>query len=213
MAGPVEKLHLYKEMLKLDPKSRVYTLLAEELCDAGEWEEAAEVCRKGLRFHPDHFRTRVLLGWALMELGEVNESGRTLTDIYDEIQKNGVMFKLLSEFATFSGDEKRAAEFSRIYDAFQGCECIPSGAEARIDGPTSADEETSEDVAVFESVQEEPEAEEIVKTDERLEKILACLSERVESRTSGTAVAAAVFSEKDKDFIKQRILSEVRALS
>ena len=108
MAGSADKLHIYRDMLKLDPKSRVYALLAEELCEAGEWEEAAEVCTKGLRFHPDHFRSRVLLGWALMKLGAVDESGRILMDIYDEIRRNGVMFKLLSEFATYSGDENRA---------------------------------------------------------------------------------------------------------
>jgi tetratricopeptide (TPR) repeat protein len=214
MAGSVEKLHLYREMLKLDPKSRVYALLAEELCDAGEWEEAAEVCRKGLRFHSDHFRSRVLLGWALMELGEVDESGRILMDIYDEIRKNAVIFKLLSEFATFSGDENRAGEFSRIYAVFQGRECIPSGPEALIDSPKSAPETASEEVAVSESVREEkPETEENAEADERLEKILSSLAKRIESKISGAGVAAALFSEKDKDFIWQRILSEVRAVS
>jgi len=214
MTGSAEKLHLYREMLKLDPKSRVYTLLAEELCDAGEWEEAAEVCRKGLRFHPDHFRSRVLLGWALMELGEVNESGRVLTDLYDEIRKNGVIFKLLSEVATFSGDEDRAGELSRIYDAFRGCECIPSGKENRVDSPKSAPEAASEKVAVSEPVREEkPKTEEVSEADASLEKILSSLAELVESRISGVDAASVLFSEKDKDFIKQRILSEVRAVS
>lgn len=214
MAGLAEKLHLYREMLKLDPKSRVFTLLAEELCDAGEWEEAAEVCRKGLRFHSDHFKSRVLLGWALMELGEVDESGRILTDLYDEIRKNGVMFKLLSEFATFSGDEDRAGEFSRIYDAFQGRECIPSGQKTRIDSPKSAPEATSEQVVISEPVrEEEPEAIEIAQAGKRLEDILSSLAERVESRISGAGAVSAVFTEKDKDFIKQRILSELRAVS
>jgi hypothetical protein len=214
MAGSAEKLHLYREMLKLDPKSRVYTLLAEELCDAGEWEEAAEVCRKGLRFHPENFRSRVLLGWALMELGEVVESGRILTDLYDEIRRNGIMFKLLSEFATFSGDENRAGEFSRIYDAFQGSECMPSGQEVRADVPKSPHGETVEEVAVSESGREEkPETEAITEADERLEKILSSLAERVEARISGAGAADALFSEKDKDFIKRRILSEVRSAS
>lgn len=129
MAGSTDKLHIYREMLKLDPKSRVYTLLAEALCEAGEWEEALEVCRKGLRFNPDHFRSRVLLGCALMELGEVDESGRVLLDVYEEIRKNSVMFKLLSEFAAFSGDEGRAGEFVRIYDMLQGGECVAAGRE------------------------------------------------------------------------------------
>jgi hypothetical protein len=228
MAGSTDKLNIYKEMLKLDPKSRVFTLLAEELCDAGEWEAAAEVCRKGLRFHPEHFRSRVLLGWALMELGEINESGRILMEIYDEIRKNGIIFKLLSEFAAFSGDDGRAEEFTRIYEAFHGRECIPAGPEIVAgepeavreampeDVPTSEDlsvsEATPEDVPALEAMQEEI-AERKFEAMERLEIILSSLAERVESRISATDVPLAILSDKDKDLIKQTILAEVMAIS
>jgi tetratricopeptide (TPR) repeat protein len=226
MAGSADKIRIYREMLKLDPKSRVYALLAEELCEAGKWEEAAEVCRKGLRFHPDHFRSRVLLGWALMELGEVDESGRALMDIYDEVRRNSVMFKLLSEFATFSGDENRAAEFTRIYDALHVRECIPAGPEAQVRELQSTREATSQEAPDSESAPEDklgvediwvpdekPEAERSNEAVEKLEKILSGLAERVESRISGVGAAPEVLSEKDKDFIKQRILSEIGAAS
>jgi tetratricopeptide (TPR) repeat protein len=254
MAGSADKLNIYKEMLKLDPKSRVFSLLAEELCNAGKWEEAAAVCRKGLRFHPDHYRSRVLLGWALMELGEVDEAGRILMDIYDEIQKNALMFKLLSEFATFSGDGNRAQEFTRIYEAFQDRECIPAGPKIAPGEHKAILEPTQEEVPAPETKQEEspvpesvpeemPEPEAIAEevpvpvamqaeqssleatqeeitdmegnseTIERLDKILSTLAERVESRISGSNAPTGVFSERDKDFIKQTILAEVMAMS
>jgi hypothetical protein len=211
MAESTDKRHIYRDMMKLDPKSRVYTLLAEELCQTGEWEEAAEVCRKGLRFHPDHFRSRVLLGWALMELGEVDESGRILMALYDEIRKNGVMFKLLSEFATFSGNENRAKEFNRVYDAFQGVECIPSGQAIATGTPAGIVEEAAAEEGAFsEPIQEDTaELEEIPPTAGRLEKILSRLAERVEPRISGADAVSVIFSEKDRDFIKQTILAEL----
>ena len=76
MADSADNIQKYREILELDPRSRVFALLAEELCAAGRWEEAAEVCKKGLLFHPDNLRARVLLGWALMEMGETGESDR-----------------------------------------------------------------------------------------------------------------------------------------
>ena len=67
MADSAGSIRKYREILQLDPGSRVFGMLAEELCAVGEWEEAAEVCGKGLLFHPDHMRARMLLGWALTE--------------------------------------------------------------------------------------------------------------------------------------------------
>lgn len=119
MASSTDSIQLYRQMLQLDPDSRVFALLAEELCSAGQWEEAAEVCRKGLQSHPDHLRSRVLLGWALMEMGEADESGAVLQQIVEDICQSSMIFQLLSEFATFSGDPDRASAFSKVYDAFQ----------------------------------------------------------------------------------------------
>ncbi len=119
MADSADNIQTYRQMLKLDRRSRVFALLAEELCAAGQWEEAAEVCKKGLLFHPDHLRSRVLLGWALMEMGEAGQSERILLNAVEDIRKNAIIFKLLSEFAAFSGNTQSAGEYARIYEAFQ----------------------------------------------------------------------------------------------
>jgi hypothetical protein len=119
MAGSADIIQTYREMLKLDPGSRVFVLLAEELCASGEWEQAAEVCRHGLIYHPDHLRVRVLLGWALMELGDAEESERILVEALEDVRKNSIIFKLLSEFSIFSGDAANAVRYARIYEAFE----------------------------------------------------------------------------------------------
>ncbi len=118
MADSVDNIQTYRQMLKVDRRSRVFALLAELLCAAGQWEEASEVCRKGLIFHPDHLRARVLLGWALMEMGDVHDSERILLTAVDEMRKNVIAFKLLAKFAVFSDDAQGAGEYSRIYEAF-----------------------------------------------------------------------------------------------
>ena len=119
MADSVDKMETYRQVLKLDRRSRVFALLAEELCAAGEWEEAADVCKNGLLFHPNSLRSRVLLGWALMKIGEVDQSERILLKAAEEIRKNSIVFKLLSELATASGNVERAGEFAGIYEAFR----------------------------------------------------------------------------------------------
>ena len=118
MADSADNIQTYRQMLKLDRRSRVFALLAEELCAAGQWEEAAEVCKKGLLFYPDHLRSRVLLGWALMEMGEADQSERILLNAVEDIRKNAIIFKLLSEFAAFSGNTQ---ERRRICQDLRGC--------------------------------------------------------------------------------------------
>ncbi len=120
MTGSAEsRIETYREMLKLDPRSLVFTLLAEELCATGEWEQVAQICKEGLVYHPGHLRSRTLLGWALMEMGEADQSEGILVEVMEDIRKNAIIFKMLSEFAEFSGNPVSAAEYAGIYTAFQ----------------------------------------------------------------------------------------------
>jgi tetratricopeptide (TPR) repeat protein len=118
MAYSADTVKKYREILELDPGSRVFAMLAEELCAAGEWEEAAEVCRKGLVFHPDHLVARMLLGRALMEAGDPEEAEPVLLNVAEEIRKNSVIFKLLSELSALSGKTDTGYEYARMYEAF-----------------------------------------------------------------------------------------------
>jgi thioredoxin-like negative regulator of GroEL len=111
---------LYREMLKIDPASSVFASFAEELCAAGEWEEAAQVCAKGLEHHPSHLRARVLLGWALWETGRAAEAEEVLRRAAEELRKNGTAFRILSKIALQSGDAGAAKHFSEIHESLTG---------------------------------------------------------------------------------------------
>lgn len=129
MADSTDNIKKFREILELEPGSRVFTLLAEELCAAGKWEEAAKICRKGLLTHPDLLRARMLFGWALMEMGESEEAESLLAKAVEEVRRNGEIFRRLSELAAKAGKTESAAEYSRIGGALGDTEPSGSGAE------------------------------------------------------------------------------------
>jgi tetratricopeptide (TPR) repeat protein len=105
----------HEELLKLDPGFEAFATLAEELCTRELWSEAVSLCRQGLSFHPEHFRGRVLLGWALMELGEFDEAEKALREAEGQIQKNVQVFKLLAQLAEQAGDVERMERLMSIH--------------------------------------------------------------------------------------------------
>jgi tetratricopeptide (TPR) repeat protein len=228
MTGSADTIQSYREMLKLDPRSRVFTLLAEELCAAGQWEEAAAVCKKGLHFHPDHLRSRVLLGWALIEMGEVDKSERNLLKAVEDIRQNTIVFKLLSELASFSGNAQGAGEYDRIYQAFQTSGAVPPHLDPDgIEPVGPAKKEASEwDIFKAEAIEElhgpevntfcpeivaEPTLEMAPQPKTDLSEILSHLVERLDERFAEKAQPAAILSEDDKNMLRQVILAELPA--
>jgi hypothetical protein len=214
MTGSADSIQTYREMLKLDPRSRVFALLAEELCVACEWELVVEVCRQGLLYHPDHLRSRVLLGWALMEMGEAEQSERILLEAVEDIRKNTVIFKLLSEFAIFSGNPVSAGEYARIYEAFE----TPGAASPPPPEPgPSAEKEASDwDDFKAEAIDElqGPDLDTVgpeTPPKKGIEDILAQLSQRIEGRLAQAAAPAVILSEEDRNFLKQELAAALSA--
>jgi len=115
--GCADTLECFRRMLKMDPASNVFVLLAEELCSRGLWSDAVAVCRSGLLFHPGHLRGRVLLGWALWELGATGEGERILTEALGDLEKNAVIYRILAEAATRRDDSDRARHLMNVYHA------------------------------------------------------------------------------------------------
>jgi tetratricopeptide (TPR) repeat protein len=208
MTGSADNIQTYREMLKLDPRSRVFALLAEELCAAGEWEKVAEVCRQGLLYHPDHLRSRVLLGWALMEMGEADQSEQVLLEAVEDIRKNTIIFKLLSEFAIFSGNPVSAAEYTRIYEAFETLGAAgppPAGP-----GPETKKEASDWNDFKTEAIEELQGPDLDIAGPETpskmgIEDILTHLSQRIEGRFTREAAPTVILSEEDRDFLKREL--------
>jgi tetratricopeptide (TPR) repeat protein len=111
----MDTVDYYEELLKLDPGLEAFASVAEELCAQGLWVEAVRVCRQGLAFHPHHLRGRVLLGWALKELGEADEAQKVLREAAGEVQKNALLFKLLAEITEKAGDCDGAESFMNMF--------------------------------------------------------------------------------------------------
>ena len=77
------KIKWYREILELEPSSRVFFPLGKLLAQYGEYQEAAKTLRTGLSHHPDHLEAQMLLLEILHGLGktkEVSEIARCLAD-------------------------------------------------------------------------------------------------------------------------------------
>jgi tetratricopeptide (TPR) repeat protein len=227
MADSSDDIQAYRQMLKLDRRSRVFTLLAEELCAAGEWEQAAEVCKKGLLFHPDHLRSRVLLGWALMEMGDSDQSERILLKAVDDIRKNSIIFKLLSEFAALSGKTETAGEYARIYEGFQTpgpirgvSACAPEldHSEPALAPKKEASEWDDFKAEAMAELRGASDSDTVVMTPEMeprpklgIEDILAHLAQRIEGRFTQKTLPSAILSEDDRNMLKEKIVAVLSA--
>ncbi|HYA43355.1 MAG TPA: tetratricopeptide repeat protein [Syntrophobacteraceae bacterium] len=230
MADSADKIETYRQMLKLDRRSRVFTMLAEQLCTAGKWEEAAEVCKKGLVFHPDHLRSRALLGWALMEMGEADRSERIFLQAANDIRKNSVIFKLLSELATASGNIESAGQYAGIYAAFQAAGAARSKAGPAVElhpEPASPPDKELSELEEFKAeaieelrgqdmdtdVLEEPGdlSQEPPSKPPGLDEILLHLVQRIEGRFTKQYRPAAILSEEDKIMLKQKVVAVLGA--
>jgi len=167
----------YEELLKLDPGSKAFASLAEELCYRGFWEGAVKVCRQGLTYHPQHLRGRVLLGWALKEVGEIEEAETVLREVEGEIQKNALLFRLLAELAKKSGEVERAGRLLLIHQNLQPGTMEPAAVAER-------------------KVEAEPRVESGVKDETAL--FLSSLLDRYEAMPEKTAAEQQLFTEDDR---------------
>jgi tetratricopeptide (TPR) repeat protein len=79
-----QKIEWYKEVLELEPGSRVFFPLAKLLAADGQADEAIRSLRQGLLRHPDHVEARLLL----VELLFLQNAGEALTT---EIHSLGAM--------------------------------------------------------------------------------------------------------------------------
>lgn len=165
-------------LVEHDPSSQLFVPLAEQFCSRKLWQEAVETCRRGLAFHPRHFRIRVLLGWALWEQGQTEEAQRLLAEARKELEKSAVIYKILARAAESRGDSAQAWRLMHIYQCLQPGEPRPSAETA---GQPAA--QPSQPAAS----REQP-----------LLGVLAGLLQNYEAVPSKTVPSIEVFSEADR---------------
>src|SRR3954468_7797083 len=77
-----------RRRVQKDPASIAFAQLAEECRRAGQFEEAVDVCRAGLKLHPGYLSARVTLGRALVELNDLDAALAELTHVLKSAPEN-----------------------------------------------------------------------------------------------------------------------------
>jgi tetratricopeptide (TPR) repeat protein len=86
-----------RRRVQKDPASIAFAQLAEELRRQGQFQEAIEICRKGLARHPGYLSARVTLGRSLMALGEHPQAERELVAVLKIAPENLTAIGALAE--------------------------------------------------------------------------------------------------------------------
>jgi tetratricopeptide (TPR) repeat protein len=103
-----------RRRVQKDPASIAFAQLGEEYRRAGQYAEAAEVCRAGLTIHPGYLSARVTLGRALIELGELDPARRELEIVLGGAQENLSAIRGLAEVHHRQGNVQAAlAQYHR----------------------------------------------------------------------------------------------------
>lgn len=96
--------------MQKDPASIAFAQLAEEYRRAGRFRESIDVCHAGLKRHPGYFSARVTLGRALLELGQLDDAYRELTDVLKQAPENLAAIRGLAEVHRRRGELPEALE-------------------------------------------------------------------------------------------------------
>ncbi len=77
----VSKVELYREVLEIEPNSKVFFPLARQLAGEGRVDEAVAVLTRGIGFHPDHLEAKFLLIELLTRQGRAGEADAAFADV------------------------------------------------------------------------------------------------------------------------------------
>jgi len=119
MAQPATnaKIEELRYRLKTDPKSRLFSPLAEELRKAGQAAEAEEVLRSGLIVHPTYLSAWVSLGRVLRDQKKDEESVEALARALQLDPGNVVAARLLGDAYLSLGDKVEAIKKYKLVHA------------------------------------------------------------------------------------------------
>lgn len=76
-----QKIEWYKEVLELEPGSKIFFPLAQMLAKDGQPEEAIQILRQGIARHSDHVEARFLLVELLFKHGDKQELWREVDSV------------------------------------------------------------------------------------------------------------------------------------
>ena len=91
------QIYHYLRQYQADPRSRVFAPLAEAYRKAGLLDEAIEICRDGIRHHPNFVGGKVALARALFDKGDFENTAKELEPVVLDAPDNLIAQKLLAE--------------------------------------------------------------------------------------------------------------------
>ncbi len=97
MAYVSKDIALYKESLRLNPKSRAFVLLAEAYGREGQHTRALSLATKGVQEHPEWTGAHLCLGRLYLQMGEPEKAKRCLHKALELDPKSIMAHKLLGE--------------------------------------------------------------------------------------------------------------------
>lgn len=98
----IEKIDLYREVLAIEPNSKVFFPLARELAEAGRVDEAVRILESGIGFHPDHLEAKFLLVELLSRQGKEEEAVGIFSGVQESLIRYPSVWRLWSRHAAFA---------------------------------------------------------------------------------------------------------------
>ncbi len=98
----IEKIDLYREVLAIEPNSKVFFPLARELAEAGRLDEAVRALESGIGFHPDHLEAKFLLIELLSRQDKEQEAVRVFSGVQESLIRYPSVWRLWAGHAAFA---------------------------------------------------------------------------------------------------------------
>ncbi|WP_027184925.1 tetratricopeptide repeat protein [Desulfovibrio inopinatus] len=115
----ISKVELYREVLAIEPHSRVFFSLAKILTETDALDEAIQVLKQGVTFHPDHLEAKLLLVELLSRQGREEEASENFALVARVLSQYPSIWQLWAKkTAAQSKDSSLAMAFLASY--FQG---------------------------------------------------------------------------------------------
>ena len=94
------KIELYREVLEIEPNSKVFFPLARQLVEEGRADEAAVILSRGITVHPDHLEAKFLLIEILSRQGREAEADAVFADVGSLLARYPSVWLLWSKVAS-----------------------------------------------------------------------------------------------------------------
>ncbi|MDO4840459.1 MAG: tetratricopeptide repeat protein [Desulfovibrionaceae bacterium] len=100
-----DKYIWYKEVLDIEPQSRLFFPLARMMADDGALEEARAVLENGLSYHVHFVQARMLLAEVLQKLGRKDEAESQFALVTGEFRENASFWQSFADTSAKNKDE------------------------------------------------------------------------------------------------------------